>query len=84
MEEWRRGKGLVLLGRTEAGGRAGLIAPRECRRVALDGSDFCEIHDRQRDVMNLYLKLLGPLWKYEVERWEREALRRTGGAAGRS
>lgn len=71
----RQCQALVFLGRTPAGGRGGLEAPRRCRRVALDDSDFCEVHEDQRELQELYQQLLRPGWEHTVARWERERAR---------
>jgi hypothetical protein len=63
---------LVFLGRTPGGGRAGLQPPRRCRRVAFDDSDYCEVHEDQAELQDLYRRLLRAGWEHTVERWERD------------
>ena len=62
---------IIVLGRSPEGGRSGIIPPRKCWRVALD-SGFCEVHEKQADLQNLYKSLLRPGWEQMFVRWEKD------------
>jgi hypothetical protein len=80
MTSWNRCKAIVVLGRTPAGGRAGLVPPRHCQRVAQQEGEYCEVHEGQASLQDLYRALLGFGWELRVERYEGDQ-RRAGAAA---
>ncbi len=61
---------IVFLERNEAGGRGRMGPPRRCRKVALDGAKYCELHAGQADIQELYEELLGFGWEAKVEWWQ--------------
>lgn len=64
-----RCEGILLTGRSPTGGRSGVIPPRRCRRVAMDGGRYCELHRRQADLQDLFRDLLVIGWEYRVQRY---------------
>ena len=75
MDQWNRCKGIVVLGRTPGGGRAGMVPPRQCQRVAVQDSEYCEVHAAQAGLQDLYRSLLQYGWEYRVEQYERDRRR---------
>jgi len=71
----RQCQALIFLERTPSGSRI-LAPPRYCRRVALDDSDFCEVHEDHADLQELYHQILRPGFTHTIERWERDRARR--------
>ena len=66
---------VVLHGRDASGNRAGLQPPRRCRKAALMGEEWCEVHRGQAEVQALLRQVLRPGWEGTVERWERQRAR---------
>jgi hypothetical protein len=75
MDSFERCKAIIM---TERGarGRGALSAPRRCRRPAIEGQPFCEVHERQAELQKLYQQLLVHGWEHRVDYWLRDQQRR--------
>ncbi|MBN1337174.1 MAG: hypothetical protein JXB39_14535 [Deltaproteobacteria bacterium] len=69
---FRQCEAIIVYGRDEDGRRAGLVPPRRCRRVALEGSDYCEVHAPQAYLQDLLRRLFPLSWHVTVEVWMRD------------
>ena len=66
----------IVLADRSGRGRGGLCAPHRCRRVAVEGHEFCEVHRRQADLQKLYQQILASGWEYRVRIWMEEQVQR--------
>lgn len=49
-----------------------MVPPRRCRRVAVDGAEYCEVHVPHSDLQTLLRGCFRTGWEYGVERWIKE------------
>lgn len=70
-KEFKQCEAIVVTSRSKGGGRGALQPPRRCRRVAIGGSEYCEVHAGQAEIQGLYRELLVSYWETKVARWEK-------------
>ena len=63
MQKWRQCEAVLFSDRRKA------IPPRRCRRVAVEGEEYCEIHEGMAELQGLYRRCLKVGWEYMVGRW---------------
>ena len=69
---------VVLFGRDTKGNRAGLVAPRRCRRPATK-DHYCGVHARQAEQQDLLRECLSPTWERKVVAWQERRQRQALG-----